>query len=411
MALQVKRGSFVANTITGNQAIAGVGFVPKVVLLFHAQLTAVGAAAAQDRPGFGAAISATERWALSAVRADAAATQQVSYQHSETKCIIAINNSSGTIDGEADFISQDADGFTVNWTNAPSAGLIIEYVALAGLDAKLGSFAKNTGVGNQVINGVGFQPETVMIFEDMGSGAPPATGGVALLGIGAMDADGNQGAFVTQEANAGTTDCATFQSSQAVSAQVIGPSKSRGRFGSMDSDGFTIDWFDQALAQAQRLFYVALHGVEARVLTDNQKGSTGTQAKTGAGFQPKCLLGFGNQVSTGDDADVSTARDGCYVFGARDQTSEACIWGASVDNLGTSECNRAHSQTKFLSFRDPVSPFGVIAECDVASLDADGYTLDWTTADAVTRQVFVLALGDIAPVATPPPPNPMKMML
>ena len=45
-----------------------------------------------------------------------------------------------------------------------------------------------------------------------------------------------------------------------------------------------------------------------------------------------------------------------------------------------------------------------VAEADLTAFGSDGFTLDWTTADATAREFFYLALGDAGTAPTEPPP-------
>ncbi len=73
MALSLDQGSFALNTSTGNQAVTGVGFEPKVILFYLVDATGDGSAASYAF-GLGSAISSTERFALCGQGTDARAT-------------------------------------------------------------------------------------------------------------------------------------------------------------------------------------------------------------------------------------------------------------------------------------------------------------------------------------------------
>jgi hypothetical protein len=62
---------------------------------------------------------------------------------------------------------------------------------------------------------------------------------------------------------------------------------------------------------------------------------------------------------------------------------------------------------KIIEFADVDVPAATEAEADLKSFDSDGYTLDWTKADAVAREFVYLALG----VAPPQPIGPILEVL
>ena len=124
MAFSYKVGSITSPASTGNQATTGVGFQPKIVLFFANPATADGANGF-SRNFFGAGVSSSSRFAIDENNNNDTAT------HTASKCFVVTGAGSVTID--ADLVSLDADGFTVNWTTV-SSGMIVQYVALGGAD-------------------------------------------------------------------------------------------------------------------------------------------------------------------------------------------------------------------------------------------------------------------------------------
>jgi hypothetical protein len=91
----------------------------------------------------------------------------------------------------------DSDGFTVNFTNATSANNAqVVSLALAGLNAKVGSFNKATGAATatQAITGVNFKPALAMFtsVQDVTQAAPQAH---SRFGLGASDGTTEGSAF------------------------------------------------------------------------------------------------------------------------------------------------------------------------------------------------------------------------
>ncbi len=127
-----------------------------------------------------------------------------------------------------------------------------------------------------------------------------------------------------------------------------------------------------------------------KVGTFTQKTSTGTQAISGLGFAPEMILFFssgalasgayeashramyGMSIGTaaGDNGSVSTSSQDAQTTGAHKSTGRA-----------------AQKAITFCQYDDTV-----VAEADLDSIDSDGFTLDWTTADANARIINYIAV-------------------
>ena len=119
-----------------------------------------------------------------------------------------------------------------------------------------------------------------------------------------------------------------------------------------------------------------------------QPAVTGNVATTGVGFQPKAILFYGNAMT----ADGLGAHGDIYFGMATSATNRACITNHGVDATG------GNSDTDYLQVNDKCisvinSSGTVLATADLVSMDSDGFTLNWTTADATARIVNYMALG------------------
>lgn len=156
---------FAANTATGNQAVTGVGFQADALIFLTAARIALGYT---SNAVFccGAAKSATARHALSIAAADAATlaanVNALSTQRTD-RCLIGINASGEAVDMEADFVSMDVDGFTINWIDAPPTAMLCAVLALKGGQYAIGASAKPTGAApvNQDVD-IGFPPKAAL---------------------------------------------------------------------------------------------------------------------------------------------------------------------------------------------------------------------------------------------------------
>jgi len=146
----VEVGDFTLNTSTGNQEIDfASAFAPKLVLFMGSRaLISYPTNSTQDSFFWGMAASSTARGGMAAdMKADKTFTTQ------RTDRIISIFDGGNAIEGDVEFVSMDADGFTINVTDAPPEADRVAYLALGGvnLDVDVGSFDQPTSTGVQTI--------------------------------------------------------------------------------------------------------------------------------------------------------------------------------------------------------------------------------------------------------------------
>jgi len=402
VALSTKKGSFAAATATGNQAVVGVGFVPKAILFWGTRLTAAGYGVGL-RMFFGAATSATDRWVSAIAGDDAAATMNTGRQISTNACIRNLIDGTPTTDALADFVSFDADGFTINWSDAPPSAWIIHYLALGGdsiTNAVAGNSSLADSTGAQAFTGVGFLPEFLMFCSNGRSGTGASSS--ANFHLGAASSSARQGAASFRDRDAQTTSqTALYQrvnkciAAVATSSDVV---NNEATLTSFDADGFTLDVTTSV--SAITVGYLALKGGNYFVGGETQRTSTGTKATTGLGFKPSGLLAWGTNRAA--STAVSSTLNKLSIGGS-DGVAEGHIWVESVDNAADADLDQRTETTKAIGFA--TNPSTTDAEADVSTFDADGFTLDWTTADGTAREFVYAAFGpaDTAPPGTTDP--------
>jgi hypothetical protein len=123
----------------------------------------------------------------------------------------------------------------------------------------------------------------------------------------------------------------------------------------------------------------------ASVGTSTSPTSTGTKAVTGVGFEPKVVMPF--NIANGTPTSIHSLLN----FGVGvSPTSRAAIAVSSVYGAATSETKRRHDNLNVLTESFSASP-AVVADLD--SLDADGFTLDYSAVAASALQVNHICLG------------------
>ncbi len=388
--VRVKYGSFTKKTDgSGTQAITGVGFTPKAVIFYYTRQTATGFAAVQTM-GFGFAAGGKGQ-GVAIAEDDNAGTSNSGRRMSEDYPVIILSNGTPTTAAYAKVSSFDADGFTLDWSANEARADIIRYVALGGdgiTNAYAFSFDLATGTGNQAVTGVGFRPDLVMFLsaftaaKDTDTADSQLSLGIAAsstqegsIVIGSDDAVASNATKVTQQ----RTDASILHLTATMTQDAIVD------FVSMDSDGFTVNKSD-APAATTRVHFLALKGGTHKVGSITQPSGTGNTATTGVGFKPRSLMLFsGNKVAGSGIVNPGTISIGA----AHDAIARGSIW-SEAKNVDPSDTNSYTSATDILTLAASAST--VNARADLTSFDSDGFTLNWSAADATAREIIYWAL-------------------
>ena len=399
MALSSFVGNFTTNTVTGNQAITGVGFTPKIVLFFPTLNTAAGLTDGFSA-GFGAGISSTNRRCIGFKSQDGVTTTNPDSRQDNTKCFTLLDPNTGVL-AAADLVSLDADGFTVNITTAPASGRLVGYLALGGDDMSnvgSGQFLGSASVGNQAVTGVGFQPDCVIFFTMADDNAPPSdrvnTEGV----MGFATSSTARGVTQLWDRNGQTTsETSNYQRTvRCISAMTNADAIFyEADFVSFDADGFTVNWIT-AGDGARYIHYVAFKGGQYFAGSFNSQTATGNFSVTGTGFQPTGVI-FMSMLN----AAATTVQQGMqYSLGAASSsTARFATFGDSEDAVTTTDTDTAFSATRvYLNYDFAQTLEG---DADFVSFDSDGFTLNQTDADPTGNQVLYLAFGNTASATSP----------
>jgi len=397
MALQIKTIKLISPTSTGNQATTGVGFQPKAVMFFATYQTAEGTAA-NAQMAVGAAVSSSSRAAIAVQGLDNVSTTDSDRRSSNTKCITLIDNAETTLI-EADFVSMDSDGFTLNFTTVQASNYNIYALCLGGsslTNTALKEFAANTGTGSQAITGVGFQPDAMLMFSVGDPNLNSNTTAVNYFGIGL---DSSNTVSVNARMNNIDADTHTgdvsYKTDKIITSTTGAVAASwEASLTSMDSDGFTLNW-TTAASSARRFWALCLRGGNYKLATITQPSSTGNQATTGVGFKPSGLFALSAELTATGVSAVSNIAIGA----GTSSSNRFSVWNGVTDGVSPNRINMNNNSNKIITLLSAGSTATVNADADLVSLDTDGFTLNWTTADGTARKVPVLALG---PAAVPP---------
>lgn len=388
MAFSYKVGSVAQPTITGNQAVTGVGFQPKAVVFFMNTKTADGSASGAWE-NVGMAVSSSSRACISRMLDEVSGNGDRAQDN--TKCIKMVNNLGVTTDA-ADFVSLDSDGFTINWTTVVLTADILNYICFGGTDltnASIVQFQQPTVTGNSAVTGAGFKPDAVFLIS-----ACSSTGAVANdTGTGG-NFDGSLSLFTaTNSGSRGVSSNDTFQKTT-IGAMPVGDgtntAKFESTFVSMDSDGFTLNWTTVSGARYQ--WGLCLKGGSYKVGVFNQSTSTGNQAVTGTGFLPSGIMVMSQDAAAGSAAIISGKHQ--VSFGAASSSSSrAAVWAGG--STGSTFWDQNLDQTKVIKMMTAATGGAPTTEAaaDFVSNDSNGFTINNTTTDATSREVLYMAFG------------------
>lgn len=396
MALSVKVGSFSQPTTTGNSSVTGVGFQPKVILFFANSRTSDGSS-----PGamfaFGAGVSSSDRRAGAYSSTDNNSGGQVGFSEGNTRCI-RISDSTGNTLATADFVSHDSDGFTLNWANADANARVINYIAIGGTtltNVMGGSGAMRTTTGNQSYTGVGFQPDAILFFFTHYSQSTNggSNAGHSRFTIGYANSSSSRGysGWLSRNGENPTVTNRVQKTNRCFGQLTTDSLLSEFDIVSFDSDGFTLNQ-TTASSTADSFYYVAFKGAQFKVGSFNQATSTGNQSTTGVGFQPALLM----LQSINNTTSSSVLANSRNSFGAGSSSSaRAAIFNGDRDNVATTITDTDLDRTSIIKMMTEGTP-STEADGDLNSLDSDGFTINWTTADGTAREILYFAIGDVA---------------
>ena len=408
MAFSAKAGSFATPTATGSQAITGLGFSPVMLLLIVSVVKTDGTIAAHVNGSLGfAGLSSGGSIQQSSVRfrdTDNAATSSNQRGNTSGTDVVRMFDSSATTSIlVATTSSFDVDGFTLNWTTVDAANAyLVSYLALGGSDftdtAHSGQTPAPAATGSQsTLTGTdtrfGLLPGT--FIPNASAGTNVGTGGLTFA-VGMYDYSGNQRAVgVGCAGGLATMDTCGRQ----IDTKVHGPVNAnvevpgQAALTAVTSTNYTLNW----TSITNRNVHMRMHGkgtFVCKIGTETSKTSTGTKATTGLGFAPKGLLAIGRL-----EASSTSINSGAYIsFGLADGTNQRTISFCSEDATANAQCD-SYTNASFLArIREttPGSPV-VVAEASVSSFDSDGFTLNWSTADATAREFYYIAFGDSPP--------------
>ena len=392
MAINVKVGSFTKKTSTGSQSTAhGLGTTPAMLIMWSAKKTTAGSFGTEYAISFGFTDGATSRCIANTAQ-DADDTPSTAAR-ARTSLICLIDAGVGiTITGEATFTSWDATNFTLNWITADANAHIIHFMAISGVSAKVVEWAKNGTTGNQTVTGVGFASDVVLHLTNDAAAIPGEGSGMNFT-FGAMDAYGNQWAVTNTGLTRDPSEVSRGQRTNRCLYDILTDETVyfEATYVSMNLDGFTVNF--STCTSTEPVISLCINGLKAYVGNFNKStgGAPVSQAITGVPISTtKRGLFLASFQRTSTSSPQTEARLG---LGASDGSTEGAVALQAQDAVGTSNTDGISKTDKVFVKVNNTTP-AVDAEADFTSFDSEGFTINWTTNDAVAAQILYLLLAD-----------------
>jgi len=418
----VRKGTMAApntGTTPVRQNVTGLPFQPKAVIFFSAAISTNNTSTQAILEMFGCATSTTAQFVVAnADDGNVSTTNAGRISRYGTECICLASNGTPTIDALAKFVSFNADGFSIDWTDLPSStGLIVHYFAIGGTDVTNATCVQvtpntTTSGGTQAIS-FGFQPDCVLTV----SPAVPSTTGVvdANICIGAatrLPATKQYASFWFDNDAATATDAAVYSTTQRMGAMPSSTAIKDSDYSltSWDASGITITWNDAVASTTQQVYMLALKGGQYDIVNVTAATATGNQSVP-VSFQPSGLLMFGSGELTDTDTTASSATtESMFYVGAADSViNQGGVVYNTVDG-STRGPFRRNSNTLF--WQQITTTTGTSAAASsVTAMSGSAVTLNWTTANTTGRKSAIVVFGSTAVAAAAPARLMMQPMI
>lgn len=263
--LSVNVGTFDIGTGTGSVSVTGVGFQSDIVMMSSSISSTSAGSFSNATWTFGAAISSSSQFSSGWFASTSVNPTNTKAYQIGTK-VIGRMGTAGTVSMEAGFTSMDSDGFTINVTTADALARKIGYVALDGIQAKIGTITQKTSIGTTATTGVGFTPKLLILSSVNSTSSASAVAGGPTLGTATGVSNRSVVANDSLDANSGN-----HAQGNTSTALVMGHYRATGTtadsthpttlgeadLSSFDADGFTLNW-TATDGNARESYYIAI---------------------------------------------------------------------------------------------------------------------------------------------------------
>jgi hypothetical protein len=256
---------------------------------------------------------------------------------------------------------------------------------------KVGSFTKSTGsapVNQAVPHGLGKTPKGIILWT---LGKTDETMSASYLyGIGFTDGSTSYSSAIASQDNSGTSNASRRMANKALTIVQWGEATvAEADLYSWDSTNFTLRWTTNNTT-AYVIHYLVLSGnVSAKVVNWQAPNGTGSKTVSGIGFQPDVVISAYNgdsYVTVGQN--ISGAGHG---LGVMDKAgNQWATYTLSQDASSRSDTQRGQQTNATIYSFD--NGLYVRKRANFSSMNADGFTVNFTVSNSNLSQVCSLAL-------------------
>ena len=253
-------GNYVEQNVIGNQSVTGVGFMPDAV--FFLSVASGGAAPVLGnnlQATISGMIDATLEGVVAITSRDGQATVNSHRYNRNVDEAYATIAGGGAVNARFEFVSMDADGFTVNHLEADNDRVF--FLAMRGGDYHIGAFDTRTDGVNIVTTGLGFKPAgALFVSHNAAESAADTSQADAIRSVGVASSPTDRGAHYLSDIDGlGTSRVATavefdavyIRTDEAAAPVITGLMD----LVSFDPDGLTTVMDDPDPSAAQVLFF------------------------------------------------------------------------------------------------------------------------------------------------------------
>lgn len=386
------------------------GLTPVAAIVIMCRADVDGTAEDHANMSVGFVASTTERMMGSFVSEHGVTTTNIRFELEADEVVTAF--SGGDVadrEGIADIDSFITDGIRLNWTTVPDDNWLITVIFFAGTDvtAKL----EQIDLGNVVqvvdVTTVGFTPDVVFSMAQDGS-APSMSSGALEAAFGFSHFDGVS-TVVDRVMLHNSLDGQSTQvlygwmREDAAVMAVLGNGNIDWWASTQDYDasGFSYNVQNRG-ANNTDVIYLALNFggvIDAWVGTHVTPTATGNDGETGPGFVPQAvvMLPSGAEVAATEYGDN---RAGTWGWLAFDEDDEYCNTNSEEDAAGTMN---TQSLSDDVAVNVPDDDGAALQAATFVSLDANGWTLNWSAVAGTAKRWPAIAFEEEAAPAVGQP--------
>lgn len=358
-----------------------------------------GAAANHAVLGFGAATATDERWACCATSEHNLGTTDTYRRGVTDECVLILDPTDGSVDGEADLSSFGAGTVTISWGNAPTSEYLITVIAFAGdgVSAHADTFSPHATVDNSVdVTDPGFEPDMLLLASICQTFSDSLFSyGMLSHGFAINDGSSTQGCWFWRSQDAAAAAALISRCTHTYAFLDVGSGGSVNyavEIGSWDADGFSATSRVGGNSESDDVGYLALYfNGEVSVWGDviTSPTSTGDDSQTGPGFEPQLVMCGLTQMPSLDTT-YTDGSAGCVGASAFTPDNE---YSTSIADEDGADPTDTQSICNDVAVDIPQDDGSTGIRASFVSMDTNGWTWNYSDVLGSACQMFIIAIG------------------